>query len=115
MAHQQNRRHSERHSSSALIYVAPVDAAGTIRWDETQAVSCQDLSKGGISFHMQTSPGWQQLVVALGDKEHGWLQVRSEVIYCTPAADGGYLVGCKFVERLTLARPFPETHDTPAG
>ena len=104
MANEQERRQFERHTSSAIIYIAPADVGGEVRWDEIKAVQCQDLSKGGVSFLMQTSPAWERLVVALGDKENGWVHIRSEVVYSTPVPSGGYLVGCKFLERTSMTR-----------
>ena len=98
-----NRRASPRHSSSSVVWVAPIDSTGQPAWTEVKACRCHDLSRGGVSIYADAPPRSDEQMVMLGTKETGWTYMRAKVVYCQTTATGeSFLVGCKFLGRLEL-------------
>ena len=67
-------------------------------------VICEDLSAGGIAFHLDWAPDFQDLVVALG-RPPALSHFTARVVRIMPKAHDGkqvYLVGCCFTGRIHL-------------
>ena len=97
------RRQSPRRPYSQIAYVAPCESDGTVCSDELQSVECQDISRGGIAFLLTRRPNFEQVVITLPMHDQ-WASVRARVIYYQPVTGrrGGFLVGCKFLERISI-------------
>jgi PAS domain S-box-containing protein len=67
-------------------------------------VECEDISAGGIAFHLNRPPDFETLVIALG-KPPQQSHVSARVVRCTKdkrEGAGGYLVGCSFTGKVSL-------------
>ena len=103
------RRVEELRSSQRNVYqfqqgIAPIYSGKLPRRSDFFRVSCQDISRGGISFVVPDEPDYDAIVIALGPS-HSVLYVAAKVINVTPinAVNGQfYRVGCEFTERVSL-------------
>ena len=104
--------HSPRRPCAGVMYIVPMDEAASPQWDAIVAVRCLDLSRSGASFLLSKGHPPQQFMVLLGDKLHGWIQIRSELIHFKPQADGAIVVGCRFLERTPTKPAAAEAYAT---
>ncbi len=68
-------------------------------------MECEDISAGGIAFHLNRPPDFETLVVALG-KPPQRSYVSARVVRCVATDRNGLhgcLVGCCFTGKVSLA------------
>ena len=84
--------------------VAPVHGGQLPHREDFFRVTCQDISRGGVSFIVDDEPDYESVVIALGPSQTV-LYVAAKVCNVTPiSAVNGlfYRVGCEFTERVRL-------------
>jgi len=68
-------------------------------------VTCNDFSRGGFSFYLDSEPDFEELVATLG-RSPRTLRLRARVAHVQQVAGGPaprWLVGCRFIDRLDPA------------
>jgi hypothetical protein len=99
------RRTSERRPYPAIQWLAPYGAWGLPTMDMFREIRCHDLSQGGVSFFLPRPPQFHFAVIGLGKQpDITYLLVR--ILYSKEYTGGRkeYLVGCCFVQRVTIRR-----------
>jgi len=93
------RRTSSRVADQATLRVAPVvgDALSPSRF---QIVVGKDISAGGISFFLSSTPHFQDLEIELGQGA-ARIYVKAQVVHSKPVVglEPYYLVSCRFTGR----------------
>lgn len=96
------RRDRPRASYDCVQLIAPYDGLTMPSQAQFRRAHCRDLASGGFSFFAEQPPDADRLIVALGSVPFTFFVAevvrvkRSDVDHT-----GSYLVGCRFVERLT--------------
>jgi hypothetical protein len=96
-------RSSPRRQFPFTQLIAPARGSREPSRDEFVAVPCRDLSEGGISLYLSEPPEFDYLLVALGPSPT--LNVRARVVRVKEIERAGqtlYLVGCQFIDRVSL-------------
>jgi GAF domain-containing protein len=97
-------RRSPRRTFRYHQRIAPIFGGQLPGEDDFFEVECEDISAGGIAFHLSRPPDFETLVIALG-KPPRQSYVSAQVVRCvTTERDGvpGYLVGCSFTGKVSL-------------
>lgn len=96
------RRANERAKYDCVQLIAPYDGYTMPTQAEFRRAHCRDLAPGGFSFFAEQPPETEQLIVALGAVPFSFfiadvVRVKQSDVDHT----GSYLVGCRFLERLS--------------
>ncbi len=101
-------REMRAHARKAFPFrqlVAPVKS-DLMPWpDDFIEVECSDISQSGISLFLKLPPCFKELIVCLGPDTSQTLMLAQVVrVQEVDSADRhGYIVGCRFVERVTIS------------
>ena len=96
------RRGGDRRAYACPQLLAPYDGWTLPKQSEFRLVQCQDLSPSGFSFVSKRRPEYEYLVIALGAVPFTFFSAQVMHAQTTAAASGtSYVVGCKFLNRLT--------------
>ncbi len=95
----QSRRCAPRHAVQTPVYIAP-GGGDVLRKSSFKEVTCKSVSASGFAYHSLEKPRESQLVVAL-DGLAGERIFSAEVVRVMPQSSRGYIIGCRFIERLT--------------
>lgn len=96
------RRTGQRRSYECVQLLAPYDATLLPLQEDFRQVQCRDLSPKGFSFLSYRQPATDHVVVALGAVPFKFFVAK--IIHSSPSeneSSQNYLVGCRFVRRLT--------------
>ena len=97
-------RASPRRAFRYLQRIAPVFGGQPPGQGDFFEVECEDISAGGIAFHLNRQPDFETLVVALG-KPPWQSYLSARVVRCVKTERGGvrgFLVGCSFTGKVSL-------------
>ena len=96
------RRAGDRRAYACPQLLAPYDGWTLPRQSEFRLVQCQDLSPSGFSFVSKRRPDYEYLIIALGSVPFSFFSAQVMHAKTTSALPAGlYVVGCKFLNRLT--------------
>jgi len=96
------QRSEARHAYECIQLVAPKNGLDLPSAADFSQVYCHDLSPKGFSFYYPRRPDFKKLIIALGKVPFSFFS--AEVVRCSRVEDSQdeeYLVGCRFVGRLT--------------
>ncbi|MCA9124221.1 MAG: hypothetical protein H6822_34035 [Planctomycetaceae bacterium] len=99
------RREGTRRNYECIQLLAPYDANSLPLQEDFRQVQCRDLSPRGFSFISYRQPTTEHVVVALGTVPFKFFVAK--IIHSSPSEselNQNYLVGCRFVRRLTEQR-----------
>lgn len=103
------QRSSPRRVFQHQQWVGPMFGSHLPRAEEFFEVVCEDISAGGLSFHLDRLPRFQRLVVALGKPPALTYFTADVVRVIEKTIDGrkSHLVGCRFTGRIQWDGPDP--------
>lgn len=99
------RREGARRNYDCIQLLAPYDANSLPLQEDFRQVQCRDLSPRGFSFISYRQPTTEHVVVALGTVPFKFFVAK--IVHSGPSENElnqNYLVGCRFVRRLTEQR-----------
>jgi len=94
------RRNNGRQPFPKTQLLAPCDdQLGDVDVEKFQRCECYDLSVSGVSYFSNSNPNYNFITLAMGQAPFKFLVAK--VCNTRQFDDGRWLVGCKFVRRLT--------------
>lgn len=96
------RRKGDRHAYTCSQLMAPYDGWTLPKQADFRLMPCQDISPTGFSFLSQERPEYEHLVIALGTVPFKFFSAQvMHVKFADSSAAGLYVVGCRFLHRLS--------------
>jgi|SRR5580658_1754844 hypothetical protein len=98
-----DRRETVRWPFREIQWLGPYGSWGLPKKHMFFEVRCHDLSQGGISFFLPRPPASEFAVIGLGKKPN-LVYYMVQMTNCNefPGEKKQYLVGCRFVQRVTI-------------